>query len=1195
MRQNIKELFRYYDYLLKVEHLFNVDFGANLEWHKFGSKNAKDTFVYRLDKKGFDEFVSGVNGFIESKNNNENFAYSFAILGGKARDIENENNKKEKYFPILVAQLADVGDLDIGLENKNQKESQKKKIKHTLSNLEFLVGNGGTYPMEIPFIFLSPKIIQHIDDEQITQNTDNDGLSAPQLQDGEISGIERGDIAFKDILSSRLENFLQKSGLDAAWGQDWYICMYKSSFTAGLRKIYKYLLEEEKDKKGKNIGLLNEYFNFNPKSEKSLFGIKQELEYSKRHLGSLDAKYPLMPSQRIAVYTFLDKRLNIAPINGGPGTGKTSVLRAMFADFVVKTAIDSANHFLKNGYAPNIAPFVCTSTNNQALININEGVASQFADNALYNNGDLLYERWISDKDPKEKQEILDSKSFLVPNLKTKIDEKKGVDKCNKSINDIVNAANRVKDNETYYIEKCESFLGIKYEDYTPIAFYKIVLEKLLYKIQENKEKICAAFERITTDELKQIENFEQEILNLADNNEKHALNLRIFLRKFRENPLKLSHFNGWETKCEHIKASIENYKKTITDEVKILEGHKGELTKTLKKLNIYQNKLPETLFQKFLINLCYRFIQKRCIPKLEEDKIFREEKISKIEQSQQVLQKKIDVLKHIERKLFRLIEFHKKHWLGDLLLESKDMMKQIQAIKDKKGASIFDKNNAFARAYKNAADELEIRAKLDTKERVENFYYSLHILEGLFFAKDKALTSKEYKQNFCCPSCKVNMNKEQKKDTDEYFLKCSLCERILSFKNLKRDSKTKQLVDNEDLLRKLLLDSVAECPEGGYFTLEMTEKFINVKHRNKKEWADIFSSNLLLTQIFPIFPIISVTCNSFGSIIKPQEGFLKYVLVDEAGTIPPSKAVVLYSAKKAIFFGDTKQLKPVFSITHTMEQDLLRAFIKDENVREKANRYFSCGDYLGDRQYKAKEADKEVRNGVSYDNERFANNVMDVANNAAAHIILPYNPSKLRGDIWLKEHFRCGKPIADIANKMTYNGEMIIKTPHNGSVIWVENIGEKMGTSNEREIEQIQAYLLRELDGLREMVGVSLGHSLGFDDARFCEKHIGIITPFAEQGRKMRDYFKKNDTPLSHIKIGTVHTFQGSERDIIVFSTVYGKNASNPKNFFFNRGETDLLNVAVTRAKKVLIVFGNKNLLGQDGCHSKYLCDAVK
>ena len=98
----------------------------------------------------------------------------------------------------------------------------------------------------------------------------------------------------------------------------------------------------------------------------------------------------------------------------------------------------------------------------------------------------------------------------------------------------------------------------------------------------------------------------------------------------------------------------------------------------------------------------------------------------------------------------------------------------------------------------------------------------------------------------------------------------------------------------------------MVECPEGGYFALEVTkdflnveQKFVNVQYRDKKEDADIFSSNLLLTQIFPIFPIISITCNSFGSIIKPQEGFLKCLLVDEAGTIPPSKAVVLYSTKK--------------------------------------------------------------------------------------------------------------------------------------------------------------------------------------------------------------------------------------------------------------------------------------------------------
>ena len=1177
MRENIKELFRYYDYLLKVEHLFNVDFGANLEWHKFESKNANDTFVYRLDKEGFDEFVSGVNRFIDSKKKNDDFAYSFAILGGKARNIENENNKKEKYFPILIAQLADVGDLDLGLENKNRKESQKEKVKHTLSNLEFLVGNGGTCPAEMPFVFLSPKIVQYID---------NEALSIDQLDDKETGNVERKDVVFKDILRCRLEKFLKnKQGLDMAWGQDWYICMYKSSFTAGLRKIYKYLLKEEKDKKSRDIGLLDEYFSFKyPKTQKSLFGIKQELEYSKRHLGSLDAKYPLMPSQRIAVYTFLDKQLNIAPINGGPGTGKTSVLRAMFADFVVQTAINSVESLLKCGQIPNTAPFVCTSTNNQALININEGVASQFADNALYNNGDLLYERWISDKDPKEKQEILDNKSFLVPNLKTKIDEKKGVDKSNKSINDIINAANRVKDNETYYIEKCETFLDIKYETHVPIEFYKIAFKKLLDKIRANKERICADFDKVTADELEQIETFEQGVLKLADNNQKHEFNLRTFLRKFRENPSKLSHFNAWKVKRPKLEENINSYKREIVEKIGDLEAHNNELAKTLKKLKIYQNKLPETLFQKILFKIAYCLVQRFCIPKLEGEKAFREGKISEIEQEQKMLQKKIDTLKHIDRKLVELIECHEENWLGKFSPEARA---KLEAIKDKKGANIFDKGNGFAKAYKNATDELKEREKLDTKERVENFYYSLHILEGLFFAKDKLSVNRECEQAFYCPCCiNSKMNKKQSEKSSEDCFVCHSCGRMLAFANLKRNPKTEQLADNEDLLRKLLLDSVVECPEGGYFTLEATENFLNVQYRDKKEYADIVSSNFLLTQIFPIFPIISVTCNSFGSIIKPQRDFLKYLLVDEAGTIPPSKAVVLYSAKKAIFFGDTKQLKPVFSITHTMEQDLLRSFIKNEDFREKANKYFSCGDYLGDKQYKAEEADKEVRTGAGYDKERFANNVMDIANNAAPQIVLPYNPSKLRGDIWLKEHFRCGKPIADIANKMTYNEEMIIKTPHEGSVIWVENVGEKRGTSNEEEIKQIRDYLLRELNELRKRVGASPE----LDDADFCKKHIGVITPFAEQGRKIKDEFKSNKQ-LSHIKIGTVHTFQGSERDIIVFSTVYGKNAGDPKNFFFNRGETDMLNVAVTRAKKVLIILGNKNLLGQNGCHSKYLC----
>ena len=55
---------------------------------------------------------------------------------------------------------------------------------------------------------------------------------------------------------------------------------------------------------------------------------------------------------------------------------------------------------------------------------------------------------------------------------------------------------------------------------------------------------------------------------------------------------------------------------------------------------------------------------------------------------------------------------------------------------------------------------------------------------------------------------------------------------------------------------------------------------------------------------------------------------------------------------------------------------------------------------------------------------------------------------------------------------------------------------------------------------------------------------------------------------------INTVHLFQGDERDIMLFSTVVTKSV-NPSvmNFF----KPNLFNVAITRARAGLIVFGHQ------------------
>ena len=89
----------------------------------------------------------------------------------------------------------------------------------------------------------------------------------------------------------------------------------------------------------------------------------------------------------------------------------------------------------------------------------------------------------------------------------------------------------------------------------------------------------------------------------------------------------------------------------------------------------------------------------------------------------------------------------------------------------------------------------------------------------------------------------------------------------------------------------------------------------------------------------------------------------------------------------------------------------------------------------------------------------------------------------------------------------------------------------------------------------------------------------IGIITPYAAQARlicaMLKDYYKQND---SHISCATVHQFQGSESDLIVFDAVesYPKAAVG----YLMGKEPDsiirLINVAITRAKGKLITVAN-------------------
>lgn len=92
-------------------------------------------------------------------------------------------------------------------------------------------------------------------------------------------------------------------------------------------------------------------------------------------------------------------------------------------------------------------------------------------------------------------------------------------------------------------------------------------------------------------------------------------------------------------------------------------------------------------------------------------------------------------------------------------------------------------------------------------------------------------------------------------------------------------------------------------------------------------------------------------------------------------------------------------------------------------------------------------------------------------------------------------------------------------------------------------------------------------------------EDSIGIITPYAAQTRLIRamiqDHRKIEDTDVA---CSTVHQFQGSERNLIIFDAVENYPATKVAWLMSKAMDsvTRLINVAVTRAKGKLIVVAN-------------------
>ncbi|WP_312195263.1 DEAD/DEAH box helicase [Epilithonimonas vandammei] len=147
----------------------------------------------------------------------------------------------------------------------------------------------------------------------------------------------------------------------------------------------------------------------------------------------------------------------------------------------------------------------------------------------------------------------------------------------------------------------------------------------------------------------------------------------------------------------------------------------------------------------------------------------------------------------------------------------------------------------------------------------------------------------------------------------------------------------------------------------------------------------------------------------------------------------------------------------------------------------------------------------------------------------------------------------------------------------------------EKHKADKTNKTNTYEAKIVKEL--VKQIFALYKANNLHFS----VEETIGIITPYRSQIALIkREIHDLNIPELNAISVDTVERFQGSQRDIIIYS--FSINQFYQLDFLSNNIEDEgqiidrKLNVAITRAKKQLFVIGNPSILSNNLTYYRFI-----
>lgn len=389
---------------------------------------------------------------------------------------------------------------------------------------------------------------------------------------------------------------------------------------------------------------------------------------------------------------------------------------------------------------------------------------------------------------------------------------------------------------------------------------------------------------------------------------------------------------------------------------------------------------------------------------------------------------------------------------------------------------------------------------------------------------------------------------------TEEYHARwAKVIERTPDYKDLPADEITAAKLDVS--LRHDLFWLCVHYREVEYIEL-VSQKITGRPERWKVDYEKKLRR---LARITPLFISTFHSLPRFSTYYGREHGETFYrdlydlMIVDEAGQVAPEVAVASFAlTKKILAVGDVKQIEPVAGVTDRV-------------------------DFANAKKYELLTSDEQF--DVFTDLGFIASecSLMQLVKKSCPYRFTFGNGTSDKG-AYLLEHYRCLDDIIRYSNDYVYNGCLdlqggVAHTKNHSlppmGYIHVRGCDEQTNGSRQNDLEArvIAEWVLNNYKGLEEAYQKDIGEVLA------------IIAPFAAQIRLIRKYVREflGERMCAKLTIGTVHTLQGAGREVILFSSVYGKY--NGSMFFDRRNKYNMLNVAVTRAKHSFIVFGNMQI----------------